>query len=80
MSANVGFRDAFKLQFMRRLGSWSSRLSSDDVDKMLLWAMRVIPNRDIRDAADQLHTALNSNGMAAEMVHRFFELAQPVRR
>ncbi|MBD3348159.1 MAG: radical SAM protein [Candidatus Eisenbacteria bacterium] len=80
MSANVGFRDAFKLQFLRRLGSWSSRLSSDDVDRILQWAMKVIPNRDVRDGAERLHTALHSRGMTAQLVQSFFDLAQPVRR
>ncbi len=80
MSANVGFRDAFKLQMMRQLGSWSSRLSLDDVDKILTWAVRAIPNRDIRAHAERLRHALNSHDTAAEIARGIFELAQPVRR
>jgi len=80
MSATVGFRESFKLQFLRRLGSWSSRLSCDDVDRILTWAMKAIPNRDVREGAARLHTALHSDGMTTESIQGFFGLAQTVRR
>ncbi len=80
MSTRVGFRDTFKLQLMRRLGSWGSKLSADDVDKILAWATKVIPNRDIRAQAVRLRQAFNSWDVTAETVRGFFELAQPVRK
>ena len=55
MSAKVGFRDAFKVQLMRRLGSWGSRLTAGDVEKLLAWVSKVIPNRDVRAQAEKLH-------------------------
>lgn len=80
MSAKVGFRDAFKVQLMRRLGSWGSRLSADDVEKLLVWASKVIPNRDIRAQAEKLHHAFTTYDVTSETVRGFFELAPTVRR
>jgi MoaA/NifB/PqqE/SkfB family radical SAM enzyme len=80
MSARVGFRDAFKVQLLRRLGSWGSRLTADDVEKLLIWASKVIPNRDVRAQADRLYHAFTTYDVTAETVRGFFELAPSVRR
>ncbi len=80
MSVRVGFRDAFKVQLMRRLGSWGSRLTADDVEKLLVWAAKVIPNRDVRTQAEKLHHAFTTYDVTAEAVRGFFELAPTVRR
>jgi MoaA/NifB/PqqE/SkfB family radical SAM enzyme len=80
MTSKVGFRDAFKLQVMRRLGSWGSRLSADEVEKILAWAAKVIPNRDIRAQAERLHHAFTSYDVTCESVRAFFELAPTVRQ
>jgi MoaA/NifB/PqqE/SkfB family radical SAM enzyme len=80
MPAKVGFRDSFKVQLLRRLGSWGSRLSADEVEKVLVWAAKVIPNRDIRTQVEGFHHAFTSYDAASETVRGFFELAPMVRR
>lgn len=80
MGTKVGFRDAFKVQLMRRLGSWGSRLTADDVERLLVWAAKVIPNRDIRAQAEKLHHAFTTYDVTTETVRGFFELAPAVRR
>lgn len=80
MSSRVSFRDAFRLQVMRKLGSWGSTLSIDEADRILAWAAKVIPNREIREHAEHLHHAFNSSEAATEMAIRLFALAPQVRR
>jgi MoaA/NifB/PqqE/SkfB family radical SAM enzyme len=80
MRSKVGLRDAFKVQLLRRLGSWGSQLSADDVEKLLTWASKVIPNRDVRAQVDRLHHAFTTYDVTTETVRGFFELAPTVRR
>ena len=80
MSSMGSFRDAFRLQVLRRPGSWGSTLSIDEADRILAWAAKVIPNREIRAHAEHLHHAFNSSEIAAEMAGRLFALAPRARR
>lgn len=80
MPEAAGFTGSFKANVLRKLGSWGAKLSADDVDKMLVWAEKMIPNRDVRAQATRLRRAFNSSGATSEMVRMFFELAPNVRR
>lgn len=80
MPARVGLQNAFKASVLRKLGSWGSTLTADEVDNILSWASRLIPNKDIRDRADALRHAFESTGTAGELARGFFDLAPDVRR
>lgn len=80
MSSKVSFWDAFRLQVMRKLGSWGSTLSVDEADRILAWASKVIPKREVREHAEHLHHALHSSDAAAEIAGRLFALSPRVRR
>ncbi len=75
-----GFGNTFKATALRRLGSWGSRLSSDDVDRLLEWAVRIIPNRDVRSEAERLRHALTHNENARALSDRIFDLAPKARQ
>jgi len=78
MQTRGAFQDTFKSHLLRQLGSWGSRLSAEDIDRILLWAAKIIPNPNIRSYADRFRHALRT-GMTAEVVRGFFDLA-PVQR
>jgi MoaA/NifB/PqqE/SkfB family radical SAM enzyme len=80
MPLRVGLPDTFKVRLLRRLGSWGSKLSLDDIDRILGWASKVIPNRDVRCNAEKLHYALSTHDSARELVGKFFELAPSQRQ
>jgi MoaA/NifB/PqqE/SkfB family radical SAM enzyme len=80
MAARNGLQHHFKTRLLRRLGSWGASLSADDVDKLLRWATKVLPNQDIRNQAERLHHGLSSSEASSEMVRGFFDLAQSQRQ
>ncbi|MBN2564815.1 MAG: radical SAM protein [Candidatus Eisenbacteria bacterium] len=80
MSTGVGFQDAFKVKVLRRLGSWSSSMSVDEVDKLLTWVARLIPEQRVRAHAESLRHALSSSDAAGELARGFFDLSPNVRR
>lgn len=79
MQTHAAFRDTFKSRLLRRLGSWGSELSAEDLDRILLWASRIIPNPDIRSQAGRLRRSMGT-GVTSEVVRGFFELAPLQRR
>ena len=80
MSARVPIQNAFKAMLLRRLGSWGSKLSFDDVEKILVWAGKILPNQDVRSQANRLHHALTTYDSTSEMMRGFFDLAPSFRR
>jgi len=80
MSARVPIQNAFKAMLLRRVGSWGSKLSADDVEKLLVWVGKILPNRDVRAQANRLHHAFTTYDSACEMVRGFFDLAPSLRR
>jgi len=75
-----GFRSTFKATVLRRLGSWGSRLSSEDADRLLEWSSRIIPNRDVRSQVERLRHALSHNENARALADRLFDLAPEARQ
>ena len=78
MQAQAAFQDTIKTRVLRRLGSWGSKLSAEDVERILLWASKIIPNPDIRSQAERMRHAMG-HGVTSEVVRGFFELA-PLQR
>jgi len=78
MHASGGFQTTFKSRVLRRLGSWGSKLSADDVDRILLWTSKIIPNPDIRSQVLRLRHAMDF-GVTRDILRGFFELA-PLQR
>ena len=51
MNTHAAFQATFKAHLLRRLGSWGSRLSADDIESILGWVCRVIPHPQVRSYA-----------------------------
>ena len=80
MQPTVGLHDAFKAHLLRRLGSWGSSRSADDVRKLVAWTARGLPDGAIRDRVRSFRRALDSSDAASDLVDSFFRLAPSVRR
>jgi len=80
MQPALGFNDAFKAHLLRRLGSWGSRRSADDVRKLVTWAARGLPDGVIRDRVQSFRRALDSSRAANDLVDSFFRITPLVRR
>jgi MoaA/NifB/PqqE/SkfB family radical SAM enzyme len=80
MPAGVRFQDTFKIHLMRRLGSWTGTMSADEVDRVLAWVAKLIPQKDIRTHAEALRHALHSSEAAGELARGLFEMAPSFRR
>jgi MoaA/NifB/PqqE/SkfB family radical SAM enzyme len=79
MHARGAFQDAFKSHLLRRLGSWGSRLSAEDVESILGWACRTIPHPQVRSYAARFRHSMQS-GVTADVARGFFDLAPLQRR
>jgi MoaA/NifB/PqqE/SkfB family radical SAM enzyme len=55
-------------------------MSVEEVDKLLSWIARLIPEQRVRAHAESLRHALNSSDAAGELARGFFELSPNVRR
>ena len=55
-------------------------MTADDVDRLLEWATRIIPNKDVRSHAERLRYALSHNESARVISKRFFDLAPKARQ
>ncbi len=80
MPVRSAFHQTFKARLLRRLGSWGSTLTVEELDKLFGWAAKLIPNPDTRSQAERVHHALNSGDAASEIIRGFFDLAPLQRR
>lgn len=80
MQPTVGLQDAFKAHVLRKLGSWGSSRSADDVRKLVTWAARGLPDGAVRDRVQGFRRALDSSDAASDLVDSFFRLAPSIRR
>ncbi len=80
MKTAARFQDTFKVRLLRRLGSWSGKMSAEEVDRLLAWTARCIPKEGIRAHAERLRHALNSSDAGGEVLRGFFDLDPGFRR